>query len=149
MKPVQFAALVLTALALIAPGAHLFALPNKIGLPQDRYFIVQAIYYGWALTSIIIFAAIAANSAMAYVMRRQSGATTWALLAAGLIVVTLVIFFIWTFPANQATQNWLVQPSNWVTLRTQWEYSHAVNAVITFMAFCCTTLSVLSSRRGN
>ena len=49
MKPLQFAALVLTALSLIGGGAHLFALPNKIGLPQEQYFIVQAIYRGWFL----------------------------------------------------------------------------------------------------
>jgi hypothetical protein len=34
-------ALVLTALALVPAGAHLFALPNKIGLAQEQYFIVQ------------------------------------------------------------------------------------------------------------
>ena len=71
----------------------------------------------------------------------------FALLAAGLILATLVVFFIWTFPANQATQNWTVQPANWSELRAQWEYSHAVNAVITFVAFCCTVISVLSSRQ--
>jgi hypothetical protein len=41
---------VLTALALVPAGAHLFELPNKIGLSQDRYFIVQSIYRGWALS---------------------------------------------------------------------------------------------------
>jgi hypothetical protein len=147
MKGIQFAALVFTALGLIASGAHLFALPNKIDLPQDRYFIVQAIYLGWFLNGIIIIAAIIANLAMAYVVREQAPAMAFALLAAGLIIATLVIFFIWTFPANQATQNWTVQPSNWMELRRQWEYSHAVNAVVTFAAYCCTVLSVLVSRR--
>ena len=35
---------ILTALALVPAGAHLFELPNKIGLAQDQYFIVQSIY---------------------------------------------------------------------------------------------------------
>ncbi len=39
LRVVQFLALVLTALALIPAGAHLFALPNKIGLAQEQYFI--------------------------------------------------------------------------------------------------------------
>jgi hypothetical protein len=31
-------------------------------------------------------------------------------------------------------------------LRRQWEYSHAVNAVIPFVALCSVTLSVLTAR---
>jgi hypothetical protein len=46
---VPFAAIILTALALVPGGAHLLALPNKIGLTQADYFIVQGIYRGWAI----------------------------------------------------------------------------------------------------
>jgi len=35
LRVVQFLAVVLTALAFVPPGAHLFELPNKSGLPQD------------------------------------------------------------------------------------------------------------------
>jgi hypothetical protein len=45
-----------------------------------------------------------------------------------LIAVNLAIF-VWTFPTNQATNNWTVVPKNWNALRIQWEYSHAANAV--------------------
>jgi hypothetical protein len=31
-------------------------------------------------------------------------------------------------------------------LRWQWEYSHAANALITFVAFCSVTLSALATR---
>jgi hypothetical protein len=34
-------AIILTAIALVPSGAHLFALPNKIGLAQDDYFVAQ------------------------------------------------------------------------------------------------------------
>ena len=54
LKFVQFLALALTAIALIPAGAHLFALPNKIGLPQEQYLIVQGIYRGWALLGVRI-----------------------------------------------------------------------------------------------
>jgi hypothetical protein len=30
-------------------------------------------------------------------------------------------------------------PENWETLRRQWEYSHAVNAVLMFAALCLVT----------
>jgi hypothetical protein len=58
----------------------------------------------------------------------------------------LAIFFLWTFPANQATNNWTTIPGHWEQLREQWEYSHAVNAVVAFVAFCSITLSALMTR---
>ena len=52
---------------------------------------------------------------------------------------------IWTYPASQATDNWTTIPANWEQLRRQWEYSHAANALVTFVAFCSLTLSVLTT----
>lgn len=48
MRVAQFFALVLTAPAMVPAGAHLFALPNKIGLNEASYFIAQGLYRGWA-----------------------------------------------------------------------------------------------------
>jgi hypothetical protein len=145
-RAVQFLAIVLTALALVPAGAHLAELPNKIGLDQEAYFIVQSIYRGWALFGIALFGALGANLALAIVVRRQRAPFRWALLAFLLVAATLVIFFIWTFPANQATRNWTVVPANWQELRTMWEYAHATNAVLTFLALCAVTWSVLVAR---
>ena len=58
----------------------------------------------------------------------------------------LLVFFSWTYPANQATDNWTVVTPNWQALRTQWELSHAASAVLTFIALCCATLSLAVSR---
>lgn len=143
----HFLAIVLTALALVPAGAHLFELPNKIGLPQDDYFVVQGIYRGWALFGIALFGALGANLAAAILVRRQRAPFWLAFLAFLLVAATLVIFFTWTYPANQATSNWTVVPRNWQELRLQWEYAHATNAVLTFLALCAITLSVLLTRR--
>jgi hypothetical protein len=145
-RATQFLAIVLTALALVPAGAHLFELPNKIGLAQEPYFIVQSIYRGWALFGIVLFGALAANLWLTIVLRRQ-GAPFWLALAGFLLVaLTLAVFFTWTYPANQATANWTVAPESWQTLRTQWEYAHATNAVLTFMALCSVTLAALTAR---
>jgi hypothetical protein len=146
LRVAQFLAIVFTALALVPAGAHLFELPNKIGLAEEEYFVVQNIYRGWALFGIVLFGALAANLALALMVRRQR-APFWLALAAFLLVAaTLVIFFTWTYPANQATSNWTVVPADWQELRTQWEYAHAANAVLTFLALCSVTLSVLLTR---
>jgi hypothetical protein len=71
LRVVQFLALVFTALALVPAGAHLFELPNKIGLAEDDYFVVQGIYRGWALFGIALFGALGANLVAAILVRRQ------------------------------------------------------------------------------
>jgi hypothetical protein len=146
LRATQFLAIVLTALALVPAGAHLFELPNKIGLSQEEYFVVQSIYRGWALFGIALFGALGANLALAIVVRRQRAPFRLAFLAFLLVAATLVIFFIWTYPANQATANWTVVPANWQELRTTWEYAHATNAILTFLALCAVTWSVLVTR---
>lgn len=144
LRVVQFLAVVLTALALIPGGAHLFALLNKIGLGAEQYFIVQNIYRGWTLFGVVLIGALLADLTLALMLRCRGGAAfVLALLGFCGVALTLVVFFLWTYPANQATANWTTIPDHWEQLRRQWEYSHAFNAVITFLALCSVTLSVV------
>jgi hypothetical protein len=137
----QFSAVILTALTFVPVGAHLFEMPNKLGLFEEHYFVVQSIYRGWALFGIVILAAIITNLLVATMLWRE-GRVIWPNLAAGLILAaTLLVFFAWTYPANVATDNWTVMPTNWEGLRAQWELSHAANAILAFVALCCAALS--------
>ncbi|HEY3909810.1 MAG TPA: hypothetical protein VGM07_07960 [Stellaceae bacterium] len=130
----QLVALMLTGLELVPTGAHFFELWNKFALDQQQYFIIQQIYRGWAWFGIVLIAAIATNLA-ASMMLWRSRDRFWPSLTAGLLLaVTLAVFFVWTYPANQATGNWTTIPADWRALRRQWELSHAVNAVLTFAA---------------
>jgi hypothetical protein len=135
-------AIVLTALMLVPGGAHLFALPNKLHLVETNYFVTQSVYRGWAFFGIVLFGALFANLALTWAMRGQR-AFVFVLINLGCLIATLVIFFAFTFPANQATNNWTQVPADWQELRWQWEVSHAVNAVITFVGFCSLAISLL------
>jgi len=145
MKIVQFLAMVLTGLALAPGGAHLFSLANKIHLAQNDYFIVQSIYRGWALLGSVLIGAVLANLALT-IMTRGQKPFPFVLFNLLCLIATLAIFFTFTFPANQATNDWTEVPANWQQLRWQWEVSHAVNAVITFVGFCSLTISLLVVR---
>ena len=145
-KLAHFLAIAFTAAAMVPGGAHLFAMAAKMGMAQEPYFTVQQIYRGWALFGIAIFGAIFANAAVAWLVRDQRLPFKLALAATLILAATLAVFFAWTYPANQATQNWTVAPPNWADLRTQWEYSHAANAVMTFAALCCAVLAQLTAR---
>jgi hypothetical protein len=132
----RFAAVLFTGLALIAPAAHLFEMSNKLPLAKSEYFIVQGIYNGWWMFGLFLPLSFLANLALAYVTRNDTTTLALSLGAAICVSVNLTIFYFFTQPANAATQNWTIQPDNWATLRQQWEYSHAVNAGVMFVAFC-------------
>ena len=142
MRSLKFFAIVLTALASVPGGAHLFALPNKVNLTESNYFIVQNVYRGWALFGIVLFGAVFANLALAWASRGRR-AFVFVLICLCCLVANLVIFFAFTFPANEATNNWTQVPADWQQLRWQWEVSHAVNAVLAFAGFCSLAMSVL------
>jgi hypothetical protein len=144
---IRFAAVILTALCLVPGGAHFFELPHKIGLGAADYFTVQTIYQGWAYFGVALIGAIVVNLVLVLVSRRQRAAFWFALIGLFLVLATLAIFFVWTFPANQATRNWTVMVPNWQALRFHWEYAHATSAVLTFLAFCSIVLSVLTAKR--
>jgi len=145
LRPPHFIAVILTALALVPSGAHLFELPHKIGLAEKQYFVVQSIYRGWSLFGVVIIAAIVANLLLALMLFRRRR-NFWLNLVAGFILAgTLAVFFAWTYPANQATNNWTTVAADWETLRARWEFSHAANAVLTFIALCCATWAAVRS----
>jgi hypothetical protein len=140
---IRFMAIIVGGLAVIAPAAHLFELPGKILMSEGDYFVVQRIYLGWWIVGLLLPAAFVLNLILVFSARGNQTAFWSALVAAGLIVLNLAIFTIWTRRANVATQNWSIRPDNWQMLRLQWEYSHAINAGVTLLAFCATTFAAL------
>lgn len=139
-------AVLLTALALVPAGAHLFSLGNKIDMPRDQYFIAQNVYQGWAWLGAVLFVAIGADVTAGLIAREQRQRGGFAFAAAILLLVSAVIFFVWTYPANRATENWTMMPDNWATLRAQWEYSHAASAAMVFAALCAITIFAIGRR---
>lgn len=147
-RVLYFIALMLAALALAPAMAHLLELPNKIGLSEADYFTVQQIYRGWALLGIVVYSALLSTLALALGLRRDGAARTWALVAFLCIAGTQGIFWTWTYPANQATQNWTQVPADWPRLRSEWEYSHAASAGLNLLAVAALILSLLAWRRA-
>jgi hypothetical protein len=147
VRIVSFLAVVFTALALVPYAAHLFSLPNKIGMGQEHYFIAQRVYDNWALMSLILFPAMAFNLALAYLLRSEGTAFVLALAGCLCMAATIPIFFAFTYPGNVATQNWTIAPDNWASLRSRWEYSHAGNAILVFASLCLMTAASLAPRR--
>jgi hypothetical protein len=145
-RTIHFIALLCMALALVAPGAHIASLPNKIGMTEADYFVAQRAYDGWWLLGLSWVAAVIANAALSVALRDQRPAFWFALGGLIAMLATFAIFFVWTHAANQATANWTTIPENWEALRSRWEYSHAVNAFVVLAGFCSVALAVITAR---
>ena len=139
----RFFSLLFAALALAPALAHLLELPNKIGLEADAYVTVQQIYRGWSLLGFVVFAALLSSFALVLTVRRRRAEFAPALVGFLCLLGTQVVFWTFTFPANQQTANWTALPEGWTTLRAQWEYAHAASAILNLAALialivaCC------------
>ena len=136
-------ALLFTALSLVPGGAHALEFGHKIGLSREDYAIVQRLYLGWQFMGIAVVGALLLNGGLAAMLRHNNPAFNWSIAATLFLVLSLAIFFTWTFPVNQTTVNWTILPANWEALRRQWEYSHLVNEAVSLLAFVCLTVSVV------
>ena len=144
IRVVQFVAVMFTVLALVPGGAHLLELPHEMALDRDAYLLVQGIYRGWALAGVVLFGALLSTFCLAIVSRSQALPMVLASFAFALVLTTLLTFFVWVYPANQATAQWTVATADFERLRTQWEYTHAANAVLTLLAVAATFAASLA-----
>jgi hypothetical protein len=138
-----FIALLATSFALGGALAHAFELPNKFGLGRDAYFVVQTIYSGWDRLAYVLALELAGMLAVIFLHRAEPRILWWACAALGGLVCAQIVFWVWTFPANQATENWTHQPANWEALRAQWEYSHLAGAGFQMIAMTALIIAVL------
>jgi heme/copper-type cytochrome/quinol oxidase subunit 1 len=147
VRVVRFCCFLLVGLTLGAGLAHLFALPNKIGLPGDAYLMVQQIYSGWVLLDVVAVGALGMLGALALLVRRRPRTFPLTLVAFLSMAVAQAVFWVLSFPADQATAGWTMLPPDWPVLRDQWEYSHAAGAALELVAFVALVASVLLRER--
>jgi hypothetical protein len=140
-------ALLSTAIALGGALAHLFELPNKIQLSRDDYFVVQSIYSGWDRLAFVLAVQLIAIVAVIVLSRNDRDVRVFGWIALICLVAAQVLFWMFTYPANVATDNWTMIPANWQVLRLRWEYSHAAGAVFQFGSMISLVLAALV-RRG-
>lgn len=130
----------------LAPGlAHVLQLPHKMSLSGGDYLQVQQLYAGWAWLGIVVLGALVSTFLLTILVRTRLRQFALACVAFGSVLATQVIFWMFTFPVNQQTQNWTALPVNWMALRERWEYSHATAAVFDLIAFIAVVFAVLAA----
>jgi hypothetical protein len=141
-KLIRFIALLFTAITLSALMAHLLEMRIKMQLSKADYQTVQGIYSGWQWLGIFELGAILLTIIWA-VFDRKSTVFPFLLSALICFALSIIIFFVFTFPTNQETLNWTSLPDNWAELRKIWEYSHAIRALLSLCGFSFLVLALL------
>jgi hypothetical protein len=146
LKIAFFIALLATALAMGAALALLLELPNKFGLPEGEYLVVQKIYRGWSQLAYLLAVELIAMLAVAWLARGEPRVLWPPIVAILCLIGAQAVFWTFTFPANVATANWTTVPDDWQALRRSWEYSHAVGAALQVLAMSALIVAVLGRR---
>jgi len=147
LKCLGLFAVVSIAIYLVPGGAHFFELANKMTMSQSEYMTVQKIYAGWSSFGVTIVAALLLTLLHTFMVRRDRTAFLLSLVAFLCLAATQGIFWAFTYPMNVASNQWTVAPADFEAVRRQWEYSHAVNAALTFAALVAITSSTLVRKR--
>ena len=140
---IRFTTMLFTAITLSALMAHLLELRVKINLSKENYQTVQEIYSGWQWLGIFEIGAILL--ALIWVITDRKVPNIYPLLLSALVcfIISIIIFFTYTFPTNQATESWTNLPDNWDELRKTWEYSHAIRALFSLTGFSILVVALL------
>mgnify|MGYP001546022963 CR=1 FL=1 len=109
----RFITILFAVITLSALMTHLFELPAKIKLSKADYQLVQGIYRGWAWLGIAEIGAILLTFAWTIIERKEKHRYPFLLAALICFIISIAIFFAFTFPANGATSNWTQLPVNW------------------------------------
>jgi hypothetical protein len=149
MLPVlQVVTLLFVAVAMTCALAHALELPGKLRLSRDAYLTVQRVYYPgftvvggfgelFALLGAVVLVAVTPQSGPAF------GLTVAACIA---LALGHAVFWVITQPANRYWMRYQqMSPAgaaffrtdadttmvpDWTILRSRWEYSHVVRAVL-------------------
>jgi len=144
LRTLYFFTLLLAILAFGPALGHALAAANKFGLDREGYLAAQRLYDGWALLGVVVLASIALTACLVLALRRRGLSLAGALTALILQIWAQVVFWMFTWPANRATDQWTTMPPDWMALRAQWEYSHLIGAVLQFAAVVALLLSLLA-----
>jgi hypothetical protein len=142
----RFITIFFEVITLSALLTHLLELPGKINLSKENYQVVQGIYRGWSWLGIFEIGAIFLTLIWTLADSRKKRIFPFLLTALLCFITSITIFFIFTFPANNTTVNWTQLPGDWQSLQKNWEYSHAVRAVLNLVGFSFLIVTLLKEK---
>ena len=134
----------LAGLALIRPMMQFAALQTVINLPKDDYAAVQDVNRSFAWFELVRLASLI-SIVILFFFEREHNRVIWPIRGAFIAQMCIVVLYVaFTLPINLTTFRWTFFPdSNWSWLRTEWEYSGALSAIIGGISFVLLVLDLV------
>jgi hypothetical protein len=134
----------LAGLALIRPMMEFAALPSVIDLPKDDYAAVQYGNQSLAWLDLLRLASFLSIIVLLF-FEREHNRVFWPIRGAFIAQLLIVVLYVaFTLPIDLTTFNWTFLPDNqWSWLRTEWEYSRALSAIIGGISFVLLLLDLI------
>ena len=145
----RFITLMLTSFSLSLSMTHLLELPQRMQFDQQlwvRVTVFENVYklFG-SVGAVFEVTAILTAIVLAFLVRKHGSTFYWTLGGAILLVLAFVSWIMFVAPMNVEFAQWLTNPvpADWTRYRDQWEYAHAVNALIKIIGLSLLVISVL------
>ncbi len=152
MNGLRWANLLLAAVAVIPPAAHVLELPNKLALDGPLWLeIQQSLYRGWGpyVGGPAEIGALATTAVL--LSPRLSGAGTRSLMGVALAAYAAMIgvFFAFNAPVNRMVDRWTPDalPGDWADYRLRWEEGHAIAAMLAIIGLVFVIRAALREER--
>lgn len=146
----RFLALVLAALALSLTSAHVLELPQKMHYDAPLYSAVNTTMYRYfaSVGGVYSMGAMLASAVLALLVRKRRAVFLWTSAGAVLFGLWFASWLTLVAPVNSQIASALATapetvPGLWASLRSRWEYGHAVGFVLELLGYCALVVSVL------
>ena len=130
MKRLRRTAIVLAALAVAMPLAHVLEMPNKFALDGTLWLEVQQhLYRGWGPFLGGPVEVLALLAAVVFVtVNRETQTRRWMTVAAFAYAGMIAAFFLFNWPVNDSVMQWTQAslPGDWESYRVRWEVGHGL-----------------------
>ena len=145
----RFITLMLTSFSLSLSMTHLLELPQRMQFDQQlwvRVTVFENVYklFG-SVGAAFEITAILTAIVLAFLVRKHGSTFYWTLGGAIFLVLAFVSWIMFVLPMNAEFAQWGTNPipADWTRYRDQWEYAHAVNALIKIIGLSLLVISVL------
>ena len=151
LKIWRFITLILVALFMGLEFAHTLELPAKMQYTGALYITIQNTLYRYfgapGPGAFITVGAVLCAVALTVLVRKRRPAFWWTLAGTLCLAIAFpLVYFLRIEPVNvvieQATARSV--PADWVRLRDQWEYAHAMNFIFGLVSFSAFVISILA-----
>jgi uncharacterized membrane protein len=145
----RFITLMLASFSLSLSMTHLLELPQRMQFDQElwvRVTVFENVYklFG-SVGAAFEITAILTAIVLLFLLRKRSSTFYWTLGGVIFFVLAFVSWIMFVAPMNAEFAKWLTTPIpvDWRQYRNQWEYAHAINALIKIIGLSLLVISVL------